>query len=118
MSTRDTGTRGESIATEYLRSIGYRIVAQNFRLGRHGEIDAIAYDGTTLVFIEIKYRRTRAYGSPEDSVTEAKRARIRRIAEGFLAIHPHDASEYRYDVIAIEQTSQGQTIRHWKNAFW
>ncbi len=118
MSTHTTGHRGEDIAEEYLRGLNYRIVARNFRLGRHGEIDLIAWDGTTLVFIEIKYRRTRTYGTPEDSVTPRKRLQIRRIAEGFLAICPQNATEYRFDVIAIEGSPAEPVIRHWKNAFW
>lgn len=118
MDTSAAGRQGEAITEEYLRSLGYRIVGRNFRLGRHGEIDLVAFDGTTLVFVEIKYRRNRSYGAPEDSITERKRAQLRRVAEGFLFVHPHAASEYRFDVIAIEGSPAEPTIRHWKNAFW
>lgn len=118
MKTHRLGQEGEHIAEEYLRTLGYHIVARNFRFGRHGEIDVIAYDGDTLVFIEVKYRRSRTYGTPEEAVGQRKRYQLRRIAEGFLYAHPHPASAYRFDVIAIEQTKAETTIRHWKNAFW
>ncbi|MCX8050478.1 MAG: YraN family protein [Chlorobi bacterium] len=119
MSTHGSGRRGETIARRYLVENGYRIVAENFRFGRYGEIDLVAYDNDTLVFVEVKYRRSTQYGSPEESVTERKRATIRRIAEGFLYVHRHiSANEYRFDVIAIEESSDGPIIRHWKNAFW
>jgi putative endonuclease len=118
MERSRSGRRGESIAEDYLLDQGYRIVKRNFRLGRNGEIDLIAFDGAALVFIEVKYRRSNTYGSPEDAVTAGKRRQLRRIAEGFLAINPQQASEYRFDVIAIEETRDGIAIRHWKNAFW
>lgn len=118
MGTHRSGHKGERIAEEYLRALGYQIIARNFRFGRQGEIDLIAYDGTTLVFIEVKYRRSRSYGMPEDAVSLRKRSQLRRIAEGFLYVHPQPALEYRFDVIAIEQTEAEPTIRHWKNAFW
>lgn len=119
MDRHSTGRRGEQLAEQFLLERGYRIVKRNFRLGRHGEIDLIAYDGATMVFIEVKYRRTAAYGAPEDAVTTGKRKQLRRIAEGFLAITALEATEYRFDVIAIEETADGGvTIRHWKNAFW
>ncbi|RMF34840.1 MAG: YraN family protein [Chlorobiota bacterium] len=119
MDRHSTGRRGEYLAEQFLLERGYRIVKRNFRLGRHGEIDLIAYDGAALVFIEVKYRRTATYGTPEDAVTADKRQQLRRIAEGFLAITALQAREYRFDVIAIEEEADGSvSIRHWKNAFW
>lgn len=119
MDRHSTGRRGEHLAEQFLLEQGYRIVTRNFRLGRHGEIDLIAYDGAALVFIEVKYRRTATYGTPEDAITAGKRRQLRRIAEGFLAITALEAREYRFDVIAIEEGADGSiAIRHWRNAFW
>ncbi|MCX7929159.1 MAG: YraN family protein [Chlorobi bacterium] len=119
MDARSTGYSAERLAECYLIEQGYHIVARNFHFGRYGEIDLVAYDGTVLVFVEVKYRRSTQYGTPEEAVTERKRAQLRRIAEGFLYTQPHvHASEYRFDVIAIEGTVGKPVIRHWKDAFW
>lgn len=118
MNRTNLGRYGERLAEEYLQQQGYQIIARNFRLGRHGEIDLVALDGETLVFVEVKIRRTPKFGSPEDAVTHAKRYQLRRIAEGFLHCTMVEATAYRFDVIAIELHGAAPSIRHWKNAFW
>lgn len=118
MNTTNRGRRGEELACNYLVACGYRIIARNYRYGRWGEIDIVAYDGATLAFIEVKYRRSVRYGTPEDSITPSKREQLRRIAEAFMWEHPqHAAESYRFDVVAIEERNGEHTIRLWKNAF-
>ena len=78
------GRRGERAAEKYLRRNGYRIVARNFRAAG-AEIDLVAMDGETLVFVEVKTRRSRISGAPEEAVDERKQTRMRRAAEGFCA---------------------------------
>lgn len=97
---RALGRRGEEIALEYFRKKGYRIVERGFRLFR-GEIDIIAYDGETLVFIEVKTRATTEFGLPEEAVTPAKQAQIRKIARGFLIERSLGEPDCRFDVLAI-----------------
>lgn len=74
------GRRGERAAEKYLRRHGYRIVTRNFRAAG-AEIDLIAMDGDTLVFVEVKTRRNRAAGAPEEAVDARKQSRMRRAAE-------------------------------------
>jgi putative endonuclease len=99
-STQDLGRAGEEMACDYLRKKRYEIVARGFRMFR-GEIDIIARDGATLVFIEVKARADESHGRPEESVTPAKQRQIRRIAQGYLVAHPCPNVDCRFDVIAL-----------------
>jgi putative endonuclease len=78
------GADGERDAVKFLESRGYRIVASNYRT-RLGEIDLIAEDGTTLVFIEVKARADDRFGGPAVAITRAKQARIARVAQQYMA---------------------------------
>ncbi len=99
-TARMLGRSGEDIACAYLERNNYVIVARGFRLFR-GEIDIVARDGETLVFVEVKARADESHGRPEEAVTAAKQRQIRRIAQGFLVAHPHPGVDCRFDVIAI-----------------
>jgi putative endonuclease len=94
------GRDGEEIACQYLLGRNFELVARGFRMFR-GEIDIIARDGETLVFIEVKARADESHGRPEEAVTPAKQRQIRRIAQGFLAAHPQPGVACRFDVVAI-----------------
>ncbi len=111
------GRRGEEIALEYFRNKGYRIVEQGFRLFR-GEIDIVAYDGPTLVFIEVKTRATTEFGLPEEAVTPAKQSQIRKIARGFLVERDLGEPDCRFDVLAVFAPEEGDpVITHFESAF-
>ncbi len=94
------GRDGEEIARRHLEKKGYEIVRRGYRHFR-GEIDIIARDGPTLVFVEVKTRADEEFGRPEEAVTPAKQKQIRRIAQGFLVANPHPGAGCRFDVIAI-----------------
>jgi putative endonuclease len=79
------GARAEALAAEYLVRRGLTIVARNFRT-RFGEIDLIARDGRTLVFVEVRMRRTMSHGGAAESITAQKRARLVAAANGYLAM--------------------------------
>lgn len=114
---RALGRRGEEIALEYFRGKGYRIVEQGFRLFR-GEIDIVAYDGPTLVFIEVKTRATTEFGLPEEAVTPAKQSQIRKIARGFLVERDLGEPDCRFDVLAVVAPEEGDpVITHFESAF-
>ena len=98
--TRELGRTGEDIACEHLRKKGYEIVERGFRLFR-GEIDVVARDGDTLVFVEVKTRADESHGRPEESVTPGKQRQLRKIAQGYLVAHPSPGVDCRFDVIAI-----------------
>jgi len=99
-STQALGLRGEEIACAYLKKKNYAIVTRRFRLFR-GEIDIIARDGQTLVFVEVKARADESFGRPEESVTLGKQRQIRKIALGYLVENPLGDAGCRFDVISI-----------------
>ena len=112
------GRSGEDAAVDFLEKNRCRILARGFRALR-GEIDIVARDGDTIVFIEVKTRAGAGFGSPEEAVTAAKQRRIRRMAEAFLSkfrIGPD--TPCRFDVISLGPGNGGDTeIRHIKDAF-
>lgn len=114
---RKTGSKGEDIACEFISSIGYEIVERNYQFG-HSEIDIIAKDGVTLVFIEVKYRMNLEFGPPELSITKGKQNQIRKTASAYLWENEIKDQLSRIDVIAILQLgNQEPQINHIINAF-
>lgn len=108
------GVRGEDMAAAYLETAGYRIVARNWRFHRN-EIDIIAMDGDTLVFVEVKKRQDSAHGYGCEAVDHAKQQRIRRVAEAYLACtkRPQAETKCRFDVVSIDDDK----ILLFQNAF-
>ncbi|MYC32087.1 MAG: YraN family protein [Chloroflexi bacterium] len=98
----DVGRIGERIARHHLEGKGYRIVDANYQC-RWGEVDLIALDGSVWVFVEVRARRSAAYGSPEESVTPAKARRLMLTAQDFLQRHVEASAnlEWRIDLVAI-----------------
>lgn len=105
---RTVGDFGEQFAADYLSACGVRIVERNWRC-QLGEIDIIGFDAGTLVFYEVKTRRSTRYGSPAEAVTPSKAARLRRLAVRWLSEHPQSAREIRIDVMALTLSAQGET---------
>ena len=94
------GGRGEDLAAAFLEDIGLVIIERNFRCPR-GELDIIARDGETAVFVEVKTRRTAALGSPLEAVTRTKLARIRMLAGIWLSGQPEFYPATRIDAVGI-----------------
>lgn len=117
-STRGKGSRAEQLAAAFLQDAGFQILKKNFHFGKVGEIDIIARDGNTLVFIEVKARSSDEFGTPEDAITPRKRQQMRKVAQGYLYVNDISDTECRFDVIAIEFGEGAPQIRHWINAFW
>ena len=111
------GNHGEELAAAFLERNGFTIVERNFRC-KGGEVDIVARDGKTLVFVEVKSRKTLSYGVPQLAVTPFKQRQISKAALTWLAKnHQHDKPA-RFDVIAILLSSDYQhQIEHIKNAF-
>ena len=95
--------------------MGYKILAKNFRT-RFGEIDIIAKDGNSLVFVEVKTRHNVAYGRPEEAVTKTKQRHIIAAANIYLNQKKLYNTFWRIDVLAIIKTNDGYTVDHIKNA--
>jgi putative endonuclease len=104
------GARAEALAAEYLMRHGLAIVARNFRT-RFGEIDLIARDGRVLVFVEVRLRRSAAYGGAIESITARKRARLVAAANGYLAMLGREPP-CRFDAILLD--SLGSHAIEWR----
>ena len=110
-----TGQRGEELAARFLQKKKYRIIGRNIRL-KTGEIDIIAQDQGTLVFVEVKTRTSNAFGSPLDAVDRRKMGQISRAAQEYILRHNIHDQAMRFDVIGITLTPQ-PSIDHIENAF-
>ena len=110
------GKRSERLAVAYLKLKGYRILETNYR-SRAGEIDIIARDAGTLVFIEVKARSTSRFGNPKGAVTPAKQRKISMAALDYLKQSGQMESRARFDVVAIDTASGKTDIEVVKNAF-
>jgi putative endonuclease len=114
---QECGRAGESRAAAFLAARGFTILARNVR-SHAGEIDLVALDGPTLVFCEIRTRRSRVHGGALESVTPAKQRQVVRVAESFLARHPRLAAHaIRFDVVAIDVSGTAVEIAHVRDAF-
>jgi putative endonuclease len=112
----DIGREGEKIALRYLKRLNYKILDKNYRC-RFGEIDIIAKDKETFVFIEVKMRRSKNYGPPELAVDKRKREKIGKVALNYITKNNIKDKDMRFDVVAIDMSSEKGDIRLIKNAF-
>jgi putative endonuclease len=111
INKREIGSEGEEIAEKYLLGIGFSVITRNWGV-KSGEIDIICRspDGQ-LVFVEVKYVKTKTYGDAAWKVGASKLAQIRKVAHQFLIEHEIENEEVRIDVVAIT----GSTIEYYKN---
>jgi len=107
---RQLGQWGESVAAHHLEALGWQIVTRNWRCAR-GEIDLVAQAGEILVFVEVKTRRGRALGTPEEGVTPAKGRKLLELAQMYLYQHNLADLDWRIDVVAVELDSSGKLLR-------
>jgi putative endonuclease len=114
---RLAGSRYEEMACSYLRAKGYRILDRNVCLLRK-EIDIIASDEDTIVFVEVKGRRSEAFGSPLEAVGHTKRRHILAAASAYLRQKGFDSRPCRFDVVSVtEPTGEEVVLEHVENAF-
>ncbi len=111
-----SGRDNEIRAADYLKRNGYRIIERNYRI-RMGEIDIIAMDQDTLVFVEVKSKTSSAFGGPKDAVTFQKQRRISKTALQYLKMMHQSHVRARFDVVAITSGPAGDAIELIKNAF-
>jgi putative endonuclease len=114
---RVQGDAAEERACRHLDRAGFTIVERNFRT-RGGEIDIVARKGDVLVFVEVRSREVTDFGTPEESITPAKRRRIVATARQYLSkVPPSSWREARFDVIVIEGSGDAAVLRHYPAAF-
>ena len=104
------GQRGEELAVAELACSGYEIVARNWRC-QAGEVDIVAREGDAFHFFEVRTRRGREYGLPEDSVTPAKRQRMINVALTDLVEHDLGDVDWRIGFVAVEMDRTGHLVR-------
>lgn len=106
ISTHSTGQAGEERAAAFLISQGFAVLERGFRYGRYGEIDIIAAKDTTLIFVEVKNRKSDRFGGSRNAVSEKKLTRLRNTARHYLQTHPMAEKKYtlmRFDLIAFDE---------------
>jgi putative endonuclease len=108
--SRQLGKEGEDRGLRYLKSLGYKILTRNFR-SNFGEIDIIAKDKHTLVFIEVKTRSNNSFGHPHESVTKWKLSHLIKTCQYYCLLNKCEESPQRIDVLSLEDDN----IVHFKN---
>ena len=111
-----TGKQGEDLAAAHLAENGYRILERNYR-SVFGEIDIVAEEGDTLVFVEVKSRRSEAYGDPQLAVGPKKQRKISRVAMSYLSEKGWNRRPARFDIVAVKLRPSGNLIELIRNAF-
>ena len=110
------GKQGEDLAAEYLQKKGYRILQRNFRC-RRGELDLVALQGRTLVFVEVKTRRGLQFGEPREAVTQTKQQHLLQGAAYYCKLQGESGMEKRMDVVEVLFLEGKPYLRHTENAF-
>ncbi len=110
MKRRETGRLGEKLACDFLGKNGYHILETNYRCPE-GEIDIIARQEDTLVFIEVRTKKSRRFGTPEESITPTKMERLRTVAAHYGQNRSNLPASWRIDVVAIQMDSRGKVSR-------
>ena len=110
------GRRGEQLAARQLEAKGFQIVTRNWRC-ESGELDLVARDGECLVMVEVRTRRGQSMGSPEESITAAKQARLALLGQAYVQENDWSGA-WRIDVVAIQMDRSGRVLRmaHYENA--
>lgn len=113
-----TARLGEDLASEYLKKVGYKILERNFRKG-YGEIDIIALDKNTLVFVEVKTKTSTLFGSPFEAITPFKIKALERTAAFYKKLHPELPEALRIDAVSVmlDQNKKNSTIELLKNIY-
>lgn len=119
----ELGKRGEALAASYLKNIGYTILDRNWE-GKTGEVDLVAMDEDTVVFVEVKTRSNENYGTPKDAVNTNKRRHMTSVAKEYLKKNIKQEKPVRFDVVAVSikgntlfERLRSPKIEHIKSAF-
>ena len=112
----EMGQRGEKVAQSFLAEKGYKILHVNWR-NRKAEIDIIAMDGDTLVFVEVKTRQSNLFGDPESAVNFKKQRRLIHAANAYVSKYRIE-NDARFDIVSILIKKSATVINHYPDAFY
>jgi putative endonuclease len=112
----DLGRMGEQLAKTYLEGLGYEILDENWTYGK-AEVDLIAYQNKTIIFVEVKARSGNWFGEPEDFVDNRKQKLLVDAANEYIYLMEH-RGEVRFDIISVLFDKQSHTLKHIPDAFW
>lgn len=115
MYRKNLGRKGEEISMDFLKDKGYEILKRNYRFG-HKEIDIVAKDKNTIVFVEVKAGRSKKFGEPFEKVDYHKQKKLIEVAQAFIQENQIQNFDFRFDVISLDLKGEGK-IKHLKNAF-
>ncbi len=116
MGRQELGATGERLAENFLKKKGYRIVGKNIR-SPFGEIDLVAEERRTLVFVEVKTRSGNEFGFPEEAVIQKKQKRLARLASWYVMTRRKTGAACRFDILAVELAGGEFNFRLIQNAF-
>lgn len=114
----DLGRRGEDLAAKYLEGLGYRIIARRERILR-GDLDLIALDDRTVVFVEVRTRSDTQHGHPVETIDRRKQRRIATLANAYIRRHRLEDCRVRIDVVTVvfHGAAQPPEVEHYRDAF-
>lgn len=115
-SRKALGKRGEELALNYLKKKRWRILERNYRM-RSGEVDIVAWDGSTLTFVEVKSRSGTTFGEPHEAVDKRKQVRVSRAAKHYILVKKIKDVPMRFDVISILFDGDYGKVDHIRDAF-
>src|SRR6478752_1696812 len=116
MARQALGIQGENLAVAEIERRGYAVLARRYRT-RHGEIDVVARDGETIVFVEVKAKESGEFGTAAHAVTAEKQRRVISMAVDYLARHRLHRSPCRFDVVAIDGSDDEEVLTYYRGAF-
>jgi putative endonuclease len=116
VKAKPLGRKGENLAASYLREQGWEILERNYRT-KLGEIDLVCRDRDSIVFVEVKTRASADFARPDESVTQRKQAKLRRLVEDYLVKHNLESSEVRFDVLGVTLATRRPEFEHIVGAF-
>lgn len=116
MQRQALGILGETLGVAELERRGYAILARRYRAPQ-GEIDIVAKDGDTIVFVEVKVKETAEFGTAADAVTVRKQRKVVSVAVDYLARHRLTRSPCRFDVVAIDGSGDQAVLTYYRAAF-
>jgi putative endonuclease len=105
------GRKGEDLAASYLCNLGWEILERNYRT-RLGEIDLVCRDRDSIVFVEVKTRTETDFARPDQSVTQRKQAKLRRLVEDYLVQHRQESADVRFDVLGVTLSGRRPQFDH------